>query len=138
MVQTQLFETPPEAPLLNGFRLESRAQNDRLPHHMSPRNGANVAQKLLECSLYRSDLDRVIRDGQNTVAAYGLFWIDPVTHIGLIEPMRTADPFQRMGLATGLISEGIQRLREAGASIIKVSYEETNEAAAWCACRISP
>ncbi len=44
--------------------------------------------------------------------------------------MRTADPFQRLGLAKCLISEGVGRLREQGAEIIQVTYKENNEAAA--------
>jgi ribosomal protein S18 acetylase RimI-like enzyme len=63
------------------------------------------------------------------VAAYSLFWMDPVTRVGLVEPMRTEDEFQRRGLGSALLSEGICRLREEGAESIKVSYRETNEPA---------
>ena len=130
MVQAVLMSDPPQVCLRNGFRIQSRQEEDRYPHHMIQRNGPTIARKLGECSLYRPDLDLVIRDGEGAVAAYGLFWMDSVTKVGLVEPIRTEAAFQRQGLAQYLITEGIGRLRTTGAKVIKVSYKTGNEAAA--------
>ncbi len=129
MVQTHLRKHYAAATLPSGFQLKSRADSKNLPHHMIARNGPDIAMKLLECSLYRPDLDLAIRTA-DTVAAYGLFWMDPFTHVGLVEPMRTAEPCQRKGLAKYLLLEGMRRLQDLGAETLKVRYKEDNIAAA--------
>jgi ribosomal protein S18 acetylase RimI-like enzyme len=58
-----------------------------------------------------------------------LFWHDPETATGLVEPMRTEDDHQRRGLARHLLTTGIDLLAEAGAERIKICYEPDNPAA---------
>jgi ribosomal protein S18 acetylase RimI-like enzyme len=125
----ELVGEPPKPQLPTGFQLTSRVE-DRRPHHMIRRNGEQVEARLNECSLYRPDLDLCVRDPSGTVAAYVLFWMDQVTSVGLIEPVRTDTEFQRMGLATHLIAEGVERLRRLGADSIRVAYSVSNVAAA--------
>ncbi len=48
--------------------------------------------------MYRADLDLAVYAPNGDIAAYGLFWADPVTGVGLVEPMRTEDAYQ--GLAS--------------------------------------
>lgn len=129
MVQTELVQDPPRTQLAQGFHLTSRVEDER-PHHLIRRNGADVALRLHECSLYRPELDLCVRDAAGNVAAYVLFWMDDVTKVGLIEPVRTEKEFQRMGLASHIIAEGIARLRALGAQSIRVTYSAHNEAAA--------
>ncbi len=38
-----------------------------------------------------------------------LLWMDPVTKVGLLEPMHTEVGFQRMGLGSALVGEGLRR-----------------------------
>lgn len=130
LVQTELVEDPPKTTLPPGFRLTSRVEDARLPHHLIRRNGPDVDRKLREGSLYRPDLDLCVRDEAGTVAAYVLFWMDPVTQVGLIEPVRTEEAYQRKGLARHVIAEGVARLRALGAESIRVSYTADNDAAA--------
>ena len=85
-----------------------------------------MAVRLAQTSLYRSDLDLCIRDTDGEVAAYGLFWYDPVTGVGLVEPMRAEDAHQRRGLAGHVLREGLARLAALGATRFKVSYELDN------------
>lgn len=96
---------------------------------MIPRNGAHVAERLRECSLYRPDLDLCIEAPNGDVAAYGLFWADPVTRVGLVEPMRTEDRHQDRGLGKHLLCAGLERLTQAGCTRLKVTYLEGNEPA---------
>ena len=56
------------------------------------------------------------------VTGYALFWFDPVTEVGLVEPMRVEDVFQRRGLARSLLTEGLDRLARRGARRLKVGY----------------
>ena len=145
-MQLVLYDTPPTPQLPDGFAIESRHDvhnragetgtteshppgESTPPHPMRARNGDEVERKLRECSLYRPELDLAVRHSSGRPAAYGLFWIDPVTRVGLVEPMRTDEEFQGRGLARCLLAEGLDRLRRAGAAIYKVSYRESNEPA---------
>jgi GNAT superfamily N-acetyltransferase len=108
---------PPQVPVLpGGFTLRSRSDVSTRPHHMIGRNGARIADRLAKCSLYRADLDPAIYDSNGEVAAYGLFWADPVTGVGLVEPMRTEDRYQRRGLGRCLLAAGLDRLAGEGYS----------------------
>lgn len=119
---------PSVTPPPTGFRLVSRDQVGDRPHHMIARNGDAVGQRLAECSLYRADLDLAVYDGDGAVAAYGLFWADPHTGVGLVEPMRTEGPFQQRGLARAVLTAGLNRLAAAGCERFKVNYVSANAA----------
>lgn len=108
------------------YRLASRLDTQSRTHHMVPRNGPEVEERLRQTSLYRPDLDLVVLDGDNTAAAYGLFWFDPVTATGLVEPMRTEDEHQGRGLARHVLTTGINRLFDAGADRVKIAWEPKN------------
>lgn len=123
-----LEQLPAITTLPDGFKLVSRKDVPDLPHHMIKRNGAQIAERLAECSLYRPDLDLAVYTEAGEVAAYGLFWADPVTQTGLVEPMRTEDEYQRRGLAKHVLTSGLHRLAAAGCSRSKIIYQEGNEA----------
>jgi GNAT superfamily N-acetyltransferase len=117
------------APLAEGFELVARGDVPALPHHMVRRSGERVAERLGECSLYQPELDLVVYAPDGAVAAYGLFWADPVTGVGLVEPMRTEDAYQGLGLARHLLAAGLDRLAARGCSRLKVSWLAGNRAA---------
>jgi GNAT superfamily N-acetyltransferase len=119
---------PAISPLHADYRLSSRRDTMLRPHHMIKRSGPDVAQRLLQTSLYRSDLDLLMLDRDDNHAAYGLFWYDPATATGLVEPMRTEDDHQRRGLARHILTTGIDLLAEAGAVRIKICFEPDNPA----------
>lgn len=119
---------PGMSPLSQGYRLASRLETHGMPHHMIPRNGPVVEERLHQTSLYRADLDLVVLDTRGEPAAYGLFWFDPVTRTGLVEPMRTEDMHQRRGLARHILTSGIDLLARAGAERIKIGFEPSNTA----------
>lgn len=133
MVETWLTAAarPDVSPLREGYRLSSRLETGTRPHHMinPERNHPDVEARLRQTSLYRPDLDLVVHDRGGTVAAYGLFWYDPETATGLVEPMRTEAVHQRRGLARHVLTTGVALLAEAGAQRIKVCYEPSNPAA---------
>jgi hypothetical protein len=120
---------PAVTPPPSGFRLLDRSQVGDRPHHMIGRNGADVERRLAECSLYRPDLDLAVYDGDGTVAAYGLFWADPQTGVGLVEPMRTEEASQNRGLARAVLTAGLDRLAAAGCDRFKISYMTGNAVA---------
>ena len=120
---------PVVGPLHDGYRLASRTETTPRPHHLIERNGPDVEMRLRQTSLYRPELDLVVLDRDDEPAAYGLFWYDPETASGLVEPMRTHDDHQRRGLARHLLTRGVERLVEAGAERIKICFEPGNPAA---------
>jgi GNAT superfamily N-acetyltransferase len=119
---------PEISPLHGDYRLSTRRDTMSRPHHLIKRSGPDVATRLLQTSLYRSDLDLLILDRDDNTAAHGLFWYDPETATGLVEPMRTEDDHQRRGLARHVLTTGLDLLAEAGAVRIKICFEPGNAA----------
>lgn len=104
-----------------GFTITSRIERTLSPHHLQVRNGLDVSERLTQCSLYDPSLDLVMETADGEVAGYALFWFDPVTKVGLIEPVRTEEGFQRLGIARTLLTHGIERMAVRGATRVKVS-----------------
>jgi GNAT superfamily N-acetyltransferase len=123
-------DAPSVSPLAYGYRLQSRADGHDGPHPLVARNGLAVEDRLRQTSLYRPDLDLVVVTEADDCAGYALCWYDPVTSIGLVEPMRTEDDHQRRGLARHLLTSGLRRLVDVGAQRIRISWEADNAAAA--------
>jgi len=111
----------PVARLPGGFRLVDRTGAAR-PHPMRRRNGDAVEDRLRQTSLYDPWLDLAVETETGETAGYALFWLDPVTQVGLLEPMRVEDAYQRRGLARALLTEGLSRLADRGALRFKVGY----------------
>ncbi|MBX3046157.1 MAG: GNAT family N-acetyltransferase [Anaerolineales bacterium] len=114
---------PPAPPLPDGFALVDRTRRPAAPHPLRQRNGEGVAQRLAQCSLYDAALDLAVETAGGQTAGYSLYWFDPVTKVGLVEPVRVEDAFQRQGLARAMLCAGIERLAARGAQRIKVSYQ---------------
>ena len=121
-------ERPEIGSLPDGYRAATRLDTLPRPHHLVGRSGPEVETRLLQTSLYRPDLDLLVLDARDEVAAYGLFWLDPETATGLVEPMRTEDDHQRRGLARHVLTAGVERLVRAGATRIKICFEPDNAA----------
>ena len=119
-------DRPQISDLASGYRLLSRADNSNAPHHMIKRSGEHVAERLKECSLYDPYMDLFVEASDGSVAAYGLFWPDPVTGVGLVEPMRTEDAHQNRGLARHILTAGVERLAESGCARMKITYMDDN------------
>jgi GNAT superfamily N-acetyltransferase len=115
-------DRPERAALPEGFVLVDRARETSKPHPMRRRNGEAVEERLRQCSLYDPALDLAVETADGRGAGYALFWFDPVTEVGLVEPMRVEDEFQRRGLARALLTEGLDRLAARGARRLKVGF----------------
>jgi ribosomal protein S18 acetylase RimI-like enzyme len=112
-----------------GFVLIDRTERRDAPHPMRHRNGDGVAQRLDQCPLYDPALDLAVETADGRVAGYSRYWFDPTTRVGLVEPVRVEDRFQRQGVARAMLSAGIDRLVTRGARRVKIAYE-TDAAAA--------
>ena len=114
-------EDRPAVPVPEGFVVVDRV-GATTPHPMRARNGDAVETRLRECSLYDPGVDLSVEATDGTVAGYALFWLDPVTEVELVEPMRVEEAFQRRGLARALLAEGLERLATRGARRLKVGF----------------
>jgi predicted N-acetyltransferase YhbS len=113
---------PPVAQV-DGFAIVDRMTSAARPHPMIARNGELVEPRLRQCSLYDPTLDLAVEDPDGRVAGYALFWFDPTTRAGLLEPMRVEDGYQRRGLARMLLTNGLDRLARQGAERLKVGFQ---------------
>lgn len=118
----------PVSRLADGYELRTRAEFRDGPHHLVARNGVAVEDRLGQTTLYRPDLDLLIIDTAGTTVSYGLFWYDHATRVGFVEPLRTDAAHRGQGLARHLLTEGIHRLAERGATRFKINYEDSNPA----------
>ena len=119
---------PEISPLHDDYRLYSRLDTMLDPHHMIELMGPGVEERLRQTSLYRTDLDLFVTDSRDSVVARGLFWFDPETATGVVEPMRTEGDHQRRGLARHILTTGIDLLADAGAVRIKIVFTPDNPA----------
>lgn len=115
-------DRPDPTVLPDGFVLVDRGRESSEPHPMRRRNGEDVERRLRQCSLYDPALDLAVEADDGEVAGYALFWFDPVTNVGLVEPMRVEDAYQRRGLARSLLTAGLDRLAQRGARRLKVGF----------------
>jgi GNAT superfamily N-acetyltransferase len=115
-------QRPDVTPLPEGFVLVDRAPETTGPHPMQRRNGEQVEARLRQCSLYDPTLDLAAETADGQVGGYALFWFDPVTQVGMLEPMRVEDAYQRRGLARAMLIAGVERLAARGAQRLKVAY----------------
>ncbi|HWL34512.1 MAG TPA: GNAT family N-acetyltransferase [Gaiellaceae bacterium] len=114
-------DLPDADDLPEGFVLVNRVQATG-QHPMRNRSGHGVEARLRQCSLYDPALDLAVETTSGDVAGYALFWFDPVTEVGMVEPMRVEDVYQRRGLARAMLTAGLQLLAARGACRLKVGF----------------
>jgi GNAT superfamily N-acetyltransferase len=112
---------PPIAQV-DDFAIVDRVTRANRPHSMITRNGELVEPRLRQCSLYDLMLNSAVEDADGGLAGYAVFWFDPTTLVGLIEPMRVEDAYKRRGLARVLLTNGLDRLGHKGARRLKVGF----------------
>ncbi len=121
-----------------GYHLVDRSDRPDQPHPMQGHNGDDVARRLDECTLYDPQLDLRVETQEGRVAAYSLYWFDSETKVGLVEPVRVEDEFQRQGLASAMLREGISRLVDRGAERVKIAYQTEAAAATYLSIGFRP
>lgn len=113
----------PVRPLPDGYVLTDRSARADAPHPMVGRNGPDVAARLARCSLHDPALDLSVLAPDGSVAGYALLWNDPVTRVGLVEPVRVEDEHSGRGVARAMVGTGLRRLVDAGATSLRVGWE---------------
>lgn len=121
---------PKVTALAGGYRLATREELRPAPHHLSVRNGPDVERRLQQTSMYRPELDLAVVDRENQVVGFGLFWHDPVTGVGFVEPVGVDERHRRRGIARHILTAGLEMLALAGSTRLKINFEYDNEVAA--------
>lgn len=85
--------------------------------------------RFMHSPVYNPDLDIVAVAPDGQVAAFCIVWPDPVTGVGLFEPVGTHSDFQRKGLGKAVVLEGLRRLKALGMTSALVCAESDNPAA---------
>lgn len=73
------------------------------------RNGIPVEERLGQCPLSDPELDLAVEAADGTVAGYSLCWFDPVTKVGLVDPVRVEGGYQHRGIARAMLAAGVDR-----------------------------
>ncbi len=113
--------------VLEGFRLATMAEygdfGSRAAAHRSaftrPGWRSRFTEKVYETvrreGPWRADLDCVVLDGDQQVAAFALGWLDVPNRVGELEPVGVRPDLQRRGLGRAVSLHALGRLRAAGA-----------------------
>lgn len=72
-------------------------------------------RELRQAPDYRPEFDLyAVHEASGEIASFGLWWLDPVNHIAVLEPLGTNPKFRQLGLARAVIAAALQRLAAAG------------------------
>lgn len=74
------------------------------------------------------DRELVVVAPTGEFAAFLVYWLDPVSRSGLFEPVGCAEPYQRRGLTTALMTHTFGLMRAAGMTHAVVKHELDNPA----------
>jgi ribosomal protein S18 acetylase RimI-like enzyme len=85
--------------------------------------------RFMRSPVYRGDQDLVTVAPDGRFASFCIVWPDPVTKVGLFEPVGTHPDFQRKGLGKAVVVEGLRRLKARGMKQAIVCAEHDNPAA---------
>lgn len=123
----RLLDTPlPEASLPHGYSVRNigaSEQNDLARRAAvanasfgHSRHNPDTIRTLHRAPTYRADLDLVVVAPDGSFAAYCVIWFGEENSLGWYEPVGTHPAHRRLGLAKGMMAEGLRRIRALGAT----------------------
>jgi ribosomal protein S18 acetylase RimI-like enzyme len=123
----------PEKPLPEGFSIRPVAGEHEAELAATVHNGAFTPKwdtqtylAVMRTPGFRSDHELVVVAPDERFAAFVIIWLDPVSRSGLFEPVGCHRDFQRRGLTSALMYEGMRRMRAAGMETAIVRYNADN------------
>lgn len=86
-------------------------------------------QRFMRSPVYQPGLDLVTVSPQGRFASFCILWSDPVSRVGLFEPVGTHPDFQGQGLGKAVLAAGLHHLHQMGMTQASVCVETDNQAA---------
>ena len=86
-------------------------------------------QRFVDSPVYINSLDLVTIAPEGDFSSFCIAWPDPVSHIGLFEPVGTHPNFRSQGLGKAVVTEGLRQLQKCGMERAAVCVEVDNLAA---------
>jgi mycothiol synthase len=77
---------------------------------------------------FQCERELVVVAPDGRFAAFVIIWLDPISRSGLFEPVGCHRDYQRQGLTSALMYEGMRRMRAAGMETAIVRYNADNVA----------
>lgn len=124
------LDTPiPDVPVAAGYTVRSLGDEGELParawaswrafHPDEPDEayeGWEWYLNIQSAPLYRRDLDMVVATAEGQIVAFCTIWYDDATRSAYFEPVGTMPEHQRRGLARAMMTKGLRRLQQMGAT----------------------
>jgi len=85
-------------------------------------------ERMMDAPLYKSTMDLVVQTQDGEVIAYCTLWDDPVSKIGLLEPLACVEEHRRKGIMKSLLLYGMNELKIRGTERVYVSTGGKNTA----------
>ncbi len=79
--------------------------------------------------VFQAERDRVVATPEGRIASFCIYWLDPVSKVGLFEPVGTHPDFQGQGLSKALLLDTLQRMKAEGMETAIVCAVANNPAA---------
>ena len=128
----------PESVPKNGYNIRALGDESELParswlswkvfHPDEPDEkyqGWQWYKNVQRVPLYNPELDIVAVAPDGELAAFCTVWMDNVTHTAVFEPVGTHPAHQKRGLGKAVMSEGLRRAQNLGATLATVSSYST-------------
>jgi ribosomal protein S18 acetylase RimI-like enzyme len=136
LLNRRLLDRVPPVSLPDGFQVRQLAgeweYEERVAVHREAFHPSRVTvdayRRLREAPGYDPELDLVCVAPDGTFASFCIAWHDPSTRIGEFEPVGARAAYRRMGLTRAVMTEGMRRLQQRGATAAIVSCESSNAA----------
>ena len=81
----------------------------------------------MRSSSFHIERELVVVAPDGRFAAFLVYWIDPISKSGLFEPVGCHPDFQRRGLTTALMYEGLQCMAAQGMTMAIVVHEAPDD-----------
>jgi ribosomal protein S18 acetylase RimI-like enzyme len=86
-------------------------------------------QRFADSPVYDASLDLVTVTPEGEFSSFCVVWPDPVSHVGLFEPVGTHPDFQSRGLGKAVVVEGLRQMQLCGMQRAAVCVEADDVAA---------
>ncbi len=130
-----LGDSIPEKPLPEGFSIRPVAGEHEAELAAEVHNGAFTPiwdaesyRAVMRTPGFQIDHELVVVAPDGRFAAYVCIWLDPISRSGSFAPVGCHRDFQRLGLTSALMYEGMRRMRAAGMETAIVRYDADNSA----------